>query len=128
MPLAVTIFGVGESASPPVFCYAFFRLIRGAGEYPAPGLPENRTNDPQRTPIDGTNLELVAWDSTFDETAASGIQSELDQGQFTIPVASPIEPGELISGAPFGPIALAEHSNELRVSGAGVLNLKGIAV
>jgi hypothetical protein len=128
MPLSLSIFGISNSGLAPVFCYAFLRLIRGSGEYPPPSLSENRTVPPERTPIESSNLELVAWDTTFDDEAATNIRLKLDQGQFAIPTTSPIEPGRTLLGDPFGPVLIADRFIELRVSGTGVLSLKGSVV
>ena len=61
MPIAVTIFGVVKRDNPALFCYAFFRLVRGPGCYPAPLLPASaQINSIRRIPIEGFDgLDLM---------------------------------------------------------------------
>jgi len=129
MPIAVTVFGVAKRGAPSIFCYAFFRDVRGPGDYPAPTLPTSIPIDGiRRLPIDGFDLELVTWDKIFDEGTDGSLQSELDSGRFSIPAECPIESNTLISGQPFGPILIAERSDRIRTSGTGILYVKGFAV
>ena len=130
MPIAVTIFGVAKRTAPAILCYAFFRLVRGPDDYPAPALPASAQMDGiRRMPIEGFDgLDLVTWDKIFEESATGAIRAELDSGRFSVPQECPIEPGSSITGQPFGPIIIIESQDMVRASGAGVLYVKGIAI
>jgi hypothetical protein len=130
VPTAVTIFGVAKRTAPAVLCYAFFRLVRGPGDYPAPALPTSaRLDGIRRMLIEGFDgIDLVTWDKIFEENATDAIQAELDSGQFSVPQECPIESGSLITGQPFGPVIIIERQDIVRASGSGVLYVKGIAI
>ena len=129
VPLAITVFGVAKRQAEATLCYAFIRFVRGAGNYPAPTLPKNGVADgDRRIPIEGYELELLAWDKIFEDTAAYAVQAELDNGRFTVPRECPVEPGSSINGQPFGPVIIMERQDRIRVSGTGLLYMNGIAV
>jgi hypothetical protein len=130
MPIAVTIFGFAKRGNPAIFCYAFLRLVRGPGRYPVPALPSNSQLDgTRRIPIEGwDDIDLITWDKLFEGSAIEVIERGLDSGRFLLPEKSPVKPGQLITGQPFGPVILLESYDELTGSGAGVLYVKGIVV
>ncbi|HKN73407.1 MAG TPA: VPA1262 family N-terminal domain-containing protein [Terriglobales bacterium] len=130
VPIAVTIFGVAKRTAPAILCYAFFRLVRGPGDYPGPALPASAQMDGiRRMPIEGFDgVDLVTWDKIFEERATDTIQAELDSGRFSVPQECPIESGSLITGRPFDPVIIIERQDIVRASGSGVLYVKGIAI
>jgi hypothetical protein len=77
MALALTVFGVSYEGAPAVFCYAFFRDVRGSGTYPSPNIPKGKqTNGISRKAIQHfEGLELVCWDKTLDEAEAASDRS-----------------------------------------------------
>jgi len=128
MVIGITIFGVARRGGEAALCYGFIRPVRGLGNYPAPALPGDIPLDGiRRIPIEGYEAELITWDKIFDAAAAEAADAELKNGRFTIPAGCPIEGGKKISGSAFGPILIMEAYERIRVSGAGILNVTGIA-
>ena len=130
MPTAITIFGVAKGAAPSELCYAYMRLVRGPGAYPAPTLPSAaQKNGTRRIPIEEfEGLNLLTWDTILEDSASETLQAELNSGRFSIPQECPIEPGKLIPGQPFVPVIIMESHDMVRATGTGALYVKGMAI
>ena len=102
MMLALTIFGLLPQGEPAVFCCAFLRAVRGAGDYPPPTLPSGlttmRTNQTTLTGFDG--VEVLAWDCMVEGAQRQAVLDAFAEGQFTVPPECPVEPGRKLCGCP----------------------------
>jgi hypothetical protein len=123
MSLALTVFGIAAQGDDPVFCYAFFRDVRGTGSYPKPNLPKNKIpNGTTRFPL-GTfeGLEFVCWDKILDDGEACAVQDNIALGRFSVPKECSIESGTEFSGQLCEPSIVREGKTWVRSSGTGIL-------
>jgi hypothetical protein len=128
MAFCTTIFGVAKRGENAVFCYGFIRPVRRSGNYPPPALPKEIAFDGvRRVPIEGYDIELVTWDQILDDGACVAVDAALKDGKFLIPAGCPIEGGAEVTGSTFGPILIMEAQDRVRASGAGILEVIGIA-
>jgi hypothetical protein len=129
MALALTVFGVSYEGAPAVFCYAFFRDVRGSGIYPSPNIPKGkRTNGISRKAIQHfEGLELVCWDKTLDEAEVASVLAEFSSGQMPTLKNCPIEGIAALAGVRCEPTLVQEGRDWVRSSGTGMLWCESIA-
>ena len=129
MPKALTIFGVGNPGEPAKFCYGQLQTIRGPGAFPEPRPSSDAPPvNISVKPLELSGLQLTAWDATLDDAAWIALSTQFDAGAITIPAECPIEPGRVLGGPLYGPLIISEDQHRLNFSGAGRLDLVGMAV
>jgi hypothetical protein len=128
MSVALTVFGVAVGSGKPIICYVMLRSVRGSGAYPKPNLPsKTEYNEIYSTVVPNSTVKLLVWERVLSNVDEIIIGNEMAQGRLSIPIDCPVAGGQIITGAPFGPILIEESAHRANITGVGYLCRKGIA-
>lgn len=128
MSVALTVFGIAVDSGKPIICYVMLRSVRGSGAYPKPNLPsKSEDNETYSTVVPDSTVTLLVWERVLSSDDEIIVGNEIVQGQLSIPVDCPVAGGQIITGAPFGPLLIEESAQRANITGVGHLCRKGIA-